>query len=163
VTFQGVIYFVEHGLHFCDVRLWVKRRGPSFVPPRVAQHCSKPIDHEGPHLPREQLDLIGIWAKAPPPPSAWPPPRLKNCPCILVTADRPRSTAALLAKLNGVTVSTELTPEAAPGIEAVFDAVQVSTPELNTARAGLSPERLERLMAPDPKRNESPMKRKGEK
>jgi hypothetical protein len=165
IAYQAAMHNVEHALHFCDWRLWAMSVGGQPEGVRIVHFCRKAIGHTGAHSPITPSTLYcSLWWRGtePPPPIAFPPPRLKNCRCILVTEGRSPLTG-LAAMLNGATVSTELTPEAAPGIEAIFDAVQESRPELNTARGGLSPERLERLNTPDPRAYESPMNRKGKK
>jgi hypothetical protein len=145
VAYQLAIYGVEQGLYFCEWRFWVRHQSESrFEPPRVLHTCRKATGHEGAHSPQRGSILGGVWHRGRefPPAGSFPPPRLKNCPCFLVP----------------------LMPEAAAGIKAVFDHLESTPPRppaLNTARGGLSPERLERLQAPDPKAHESPMKPRG--
>ena len=143
-AYQAAIYHVEQGTHFCDWRLWARRAAGGLRHAKLIHSCRKARGHREQHLPIAPFSLYcSLWWQGtePPPEGVWPAPRLKNCRCVLITAD------TLGPKLQGargeIVGVDELTPKAG----------------LNTARGGLSPERLERLLAPDPKRNQSPLER----
>jgi hypothetical protein len=148
IAYQAAIHHVEQGIHFCDWRLLATSVGILPQGVRLVHTCRKATGHTGAHFPITPLTLYcPLWWRGTEPPICgdFPTPRpVESCRRALVPA----------------------MPEAAAGIKAVFDHLDELTPDgaLNTARGGLSRDRIDRLLRPDPKRRESPMKpRRGKK